>query len=314
MGEIVSAAVVGHVPTVMLAEDVRRRLDSGGRDTTLVEGYRRLKAHFEARAVDTWVVFDTHWFTTTEHVVAGAAHHRGVYTSEELPRVINELPFDYAGAPDLAEAVRKAARERGVRATNAVTPTLPRHYPTVNLVHHMRRDEKVLSVGVCQTAEPDDYLAFGEAIAAAVARTPARVALLGSGGLSHRFWPLRRLFDHQDYDPAHVVTPEARAADRYVLECWERGDHRAVCDFYPEYRRHAPEGRFAHYLMLLGALGGRACTARGERWSAYENALGTGQAHVVFDLEERHAGSRREGAGMTEQKPTVPHDAAGGAP
>ena len=285
MGEIVSAAVVGHVPTVMLAQEIRRRL-GGGEDTTLVAGYRRLRAHFEARAVDTWVIFDTHWFTTTEHVIAGAAHHRGLYTSDELPRVIHELPFDYAGAPALAEAVRSAAKERGIRVTNATTPTLPYHYPTINLVHHMRREEKVLSVGVCQTAERDDYLAFGGAIAAAVDRTPGRVALLGSGGLSHRFWPLRDLFDHQDYDPSHVVTPEARAADLHVIECWERGDHAAVCDFLPEYRRHAPEGRFAHYLMLLGAIGGPACTAQGARYSSYENALGTGQVHVLFDLEQ----------------------------
>ena len=286
MGEIVSAAVVGHVPTVMLAEDVRRRLGRSGEDTSLVDGYRRLRAHFEARAVDTWVVFDTHWFTTTEHVIAGAPHHRGLYTSDELPRVIHELPFDYAGAPALAEAVRRAAKERGIRVTNATTPTLPRHYPTINLVHHMRRDERVLSVGVCQTAELDDYLAFGEAIAAAIERTPGRMALLGSGGLSHRFWPLRELFDHQGYDPSHVITAEARAADLRVLDCWERGDHAAVCAFYPEYRAHAPEGRFAHYLMLLGAIGGPACKARGERYSAYENAVGTGQVHMLFDLEQ----------------------------
>ncbi len=294
MGEIVSAAVVGHVPTVMLAEDVRRRMSASGRDTTLVAGYRRLRAHLEARAVDTWVIFDTHWFTTTEHVVAGAAHHRGLYTSDELPRVIHELPYDYAGAPELAEALRSVAKDRRIRMTNATTPTLPRHYPTINLVHHVRRDEKVLSVGVCQTAEIDDYLALGEAIAAAVARTPGRVALIGSGGLSHRFWPLRSLPEHQDYDPSHIVTAEARAADLHVLDCWARGDHAAVCDFYPEYRRHAPEGRFAHYLMLLGAIGGRACTARGERYSAYENALGTGQVHVVFDLDSRSAAQTEE--------------------
>ena len=72
-----------------------------------------------------------------------------------------------------------------------------------------------------------------------------------------------------------------------MLECWERGDHAAVCDFYPAYCSHAPEGRFAHYLMLLGAIGGRACRVRGERYSAYENSIGTGQVHMVFDLEDR---------------------------
>ena len=74
-----------------------------------------------------------------------------------------------------------------------------------------------------------------------------------------------------------------------MLECWERGDHAAVCDFYPEYRRHGPEGRFAHYLMLLGAIGGRACKAPGKRYSAYENSIGTGQVHVVFDVGNKQA-------------------------
>ena len=222
MGEIVTAAVVGHVPTVMLDEEIRRKLGGSGEDTTLVEGFKRLKAHFEAKAVDTWVVFDTHWFTTTEHVVAGAPHHRGTYTSEELPRVIHELGFDYAGAPGLARAIREVAKEQKIRVTNATTATLPYHYPTINLVHHMHRNEKVLSVGVCQTAGMDDYLAFGRVIGDAIVRMDARVALLGSGGLSHRFWSLGELFEHQSYDPAHVITTEARAADQYVLECWEQ--------------------------------------------------------------------------------------------
>ena len=284
MGEIVTAAVVGHVPTVMLDEEIRRKLGGTGEDTTLVEGFRRLKALFAAKAVDTWVIFDTHWYTTTEHVLAGGAHHQGIYTSEELPRVIHEVPFDYAGAPQLADAIRACAKEQKIRVTNATTPTLPYHYPTINLVHHMHRDEKVLSVGVCQTAGLDDYLAFGKVIGKAIEGMDARVAVLGSGGLSHRFWSMRELFEHHSYDPAHVITHEARAADHYVLECWQRGDHAAVCDFYPEYRSHAPEGRFGHYLMLLGAMGGRDCGAKSECYSAYENSIGTGQVHVVFDV------------------------------
>ena len=282
MGEIVTAAVVGHVPTVMLDEDVRRRLGGTGEDTTLVAGFSRLKQHFESKSVNTWVIFDTHWYTTTEHVIAGAKHHRGLYTSEELPRVIHELPFDYPGAPELAQSIRAVAKEREIRVTNAITPTLPYHYPTINLVHHMHRGESVLSVGVCQTASMDDYLDFGRAIADAVKRTDARVALMGSGGLSHRFWPLGELFEHQSYDPAHLVNAKARSADEYVLSCWERGDHGAVCEFYPRYARHAPEGRFGHYLMLLGAIGGRDCRVKGECYSAYENSIGTGQVHVVF--------------------------------
>src|SRR5262245_59637550 len=101
MGKVAAAAIVAHVPTVMLTEPVRRKL-GGSEDTTLVGGFTRLRDHLSAKRVDTWVIFDTHWFTTTEHAIAGAEHHRGLYTSEELPRVIFEHPFDYAGAPELA--------------------------------------------------------------------------------------------------------------------------------------------------------------------------------------------------------------------
>ena len=293
MGEVVSAAVVGHVPTVMLDESVRRKLGGTGEDTTLVAGYQRMRRRFDEARVDTFVIVDTHWFTTTEHVIAGAAHHSGRYTSEELPRVIFEHRFDYAGAPELASSMRAVAKERGMRLTNATTPTLPYHYPTINLVHHLHRDERVLSVGVCQTAGLDEYLRFGAVIGEAIREVDARVAILGSGGMSHRFHPLDELLAHQGYHPEHVITAEARAADEKIIELWEQGDHRAVIAFYPEYRAHAPEGRFAHYLIMLGAIGGPACTARGTRYSAYENAIGTGQVHVVFDVRSfLHEGKR----------------------
>lgn len=75
----------------------------------------------------------------------------------------------------------------------------------------------------------------------------------------------------------------ARAADEAVLDALERGDHAAVIAGMPAYRAHAPEARFGHYLTMIGALGGAACAARGERMSAYESSAGTGQVHVWFD-------------------------------
>jgi len=282
VGELVGAAVVGHQPTVMLPEDQRVRL-GGGRDTTLVAGFARLRERLDAAGADTFVIVDTHWFTTFEHVLAGQEHHSGLYTSEEVPRVLCDVPFDYAGAPHLAKLVHTTAKAAGVPTTNVTTPTLPHHYATINLVHWLRRDERILSVGICQTAERDDFLAFGGVLAAAVAASDRRVAVLGSGGMSHRFWPLGRLADHLSYDPADIVSDEARAADARVLDWWRTGDHAAVIDFHDEYLGFSPEGRFGHYLVTIGAFGGRACRMRGEQLSDYENSVGTGQVHVWFE-------------------------------
>lgn len=287
MGSLVATAVVAHQPMVMVPEDVRVKLGGTGADTTLIEpGYRLLREAFSELGVNTFVILDTHWMTTTEHVIAGAHHFAGTYTSDEMPRNICDFPYDYPGAPELAAAWHRVAKERGLFTVNVTTPSLPQHYATINLVHHLRRSERVLSSGVLQTGALEDYLALGEALAEAVRRIEgARVAVLGSGGMSHQFWPLATIREHFGYDPSHVISDEARRMDARILDLWAEGDHAAVVALYPEYRRRFhPEGRFAHYLMALGAMGNTACRARGERLSAYENAVGTGQVHVLFRL------------------------------
>jgi 3,4-dihydroxyphenylacetate 2,3-dioxygenase len=290
MGDVVAAAIVAHQPLVMLPRPLRIRLGETGRDTTLVDpGYGLLRDHLADRGVDTLVIVDTHWFTTSEHVVAGADHFSGRYTSEEMPRVIDDLPYDFPGAPDLAREVVRAGRGHGQQVVNATSASLPRHYPTVNLVHHLRTGERVLSVGILQTAGPAHFLAFGRAIAEAAARTDHRVAVLGSGGMSHTFWPVDQQRGRIAFDPRHVISEAARDWDARILSHWAAGEHGKVVDLYPEYRSVHPEGLFGHYLTLLGAIGGPACRAPGRQLSDYENALGTGQVHVVFDLEQEAA-------------------------
>ena len=107
--------------------------------------------------------------------------------------------------------------------------------------------------------------------------------IYASGGLSHRFWPLSELRDRMAGDPANIISPAARAADEQRIAWLETGRHNQVITTMPEYRRHAPEGGFGHYLTLAGALGGPRCTAPARRYGEYENAIGTGQVHLWFD-------------------------------
>jgi 3,4-dihydroxyphenylacetate 2,3-dioxygenase len=283
MGQIAAAAVVSHVPTIMAPEDVRLSIGRG-QDTSLVGGFTSLRQGLDTAGVDTLVIFDTHWFSTGDHVVAGGTTYRGIFTSSELPLLLSDLPYDYPGAPELARTIQDVAKERGVHVVNATSPHLPVHYPTLNLLHYLHRGEPVLSVSVCQTAERHNFLEFGGVLHEAIRRLDIRAALLAAGGMSHRFWPMDELPAHRTFDPAHVRTPEARAMDERILDLWAHGDHATVIDVYPEYRQYDPEGFFGHYLMMIGALGGPQCTAKGTLMSAYENAAGTGQVHVWFDL------------------------------
>ena len=112
--------------------------------------------------------------------------------------------------------------------------------------------------------------------------------------MRHRFWPLSELEEHEASDPIHIRTPEARAADENCLELMKRGDYRSILATMDDYMGFAPEGRFGHHLMMVGALGGQACEARGELFSDYENATGTGQVHVWFERPEGGWTARRE--------------------
>ena len=284
MGEIVGAAVVSHVPPIVMPEALRRELNDGS-DFSLVEGLHRLRAECLDRVKpDTVVVFDTHWFTTVEHVLASHERRTGKFTSDELPRGMSQVPYEMPGDPELAHLVGSLASVRDdTRVLASDDPYLPVHYPTINLLGFLQGDERWMSVGVCQTAKPQDFLLFGNLLAQAIDLSDRRVVLLASGGLSHRFWPLMEFADHESASLDNIRTPEAREADENVIRWWEQGDHRRVIDYQPEYRRHAPEGFFGHYLMMVGAIGGSACSATGLRYSEYESAGGTGQVHMWFE-------------------------------
>ena len=164
--------------------------------------------------------------------------------------MINEYAYDYPGDPDLAAGIAAECKAAHVWAEASAHRGLPIHYGTLNIMHYYNPGpdkKRVLPISVCDTAEVEANLAFGAALARAIAASDRRVLLVASGGMSHRFWPL-------------AVIREA-----FRKEC-------------------APEGRFAHYLILAGALGAARWTAPGVQYGNYEAAIGTGQANFWFPV------------------------------
>jgi 3,4-dihydroxyphenylacetate 2,3-dioxygenase len=285
-GTVVGAGMVAHVPTMVMTEETRRELNEG-KEISLIEGIERIKVEkFDPLAADTVIVFDTHWFTTFEFVVTSHARRSGLFTSEELPRGMSQVPYDFRGDPELATLMGEAGTELGTWITPIDDPYLPIHYATTNLLPFLQNDERWISVSIPQTGETDDFLLAGEAIGRAIERSGRRVVLLASGALSHKFWPLKALRDHEPSDPSHIFTEAHRAADMQRLEWMYEGRHDRIIDTMDEFMRFTPEGRFGHYLMMVAAIGGRDCTATGTLYGEYENAVGTGQAHVWFDRPE----------------------------
>ncbi|MFI9782872.1 3,4-dihydroxyphenylacetate 2,3-dioxygenase [Kitasatospora sp. NPDC051984] len=290
MGEIVGAGLLAHVPTVVLPEEIRRELNEG-KEITLVTGLKQLREEVFGRDdYDTVVVLDSHWATTVEFVVTAQQRRAGLFTSEELPRGMCRMPYDYPGDPELAHNIGKFADKHGTWITPIDDPYLPIFYATVNLWKYLGEglpDKRWVTIGVCQTGDAEDHLRLGRALADGIAATPGRrVIVIASGALSHTFWPLRELRRHESSDPSHIFTPEARAADEQRIEWFKEGRHDQVLDTMDEFATYKPEARFAHYLMMAGALGERACTAKARQYGEYENSIGTGQVHLWFDRPE----------------------------
>ena len=87
-------------------------------------------------------------------------------------------------------------------------------------------------------------------------------------------------------DPRKFVRFGDPTYDEMMIDFLKKGDHVSAIDIVPEYRsKCSPEGFFAHYSMLVGALGGKRCKAAATQYGNYESALGTGQVMLWFPIE-----------------------------
>ena len=244
-----------HVPRLMILDEQARRDYMKDDVTTFYDALPQIRRErIEPLAPETFVVVDTHWHSTLEFILNAHERHEGIYTSDEIPWMIHEYAYDYPGDPELAAAIAEEAKARGVPAEACAHRGLPVHYGTLNPMHYYNpgpRKARVLPISVCDTAEVEPNLRFGEAIAAAAARIGRRVLLIASGGMSHRFWPLAVIRDRASADPRDINGDAQRTWDEKIMAWWKAGDHAAVLAAADEFRRTcSPEGRFAHYLAL----------------------------------------------------------------
>jgi aromatic ring-opening dioxygenase catalytic subunit (LigB family) len=99
MGEIVGAALLAHAPTIMLSQEDRYELNEG-KEISLVPGLHRFRSEvMDAIRPDTVIVLGPHWFTTVEFCVSGQEHRTGLFTSDELPRGMSQVPYDLKAIP-----------------------------------------------------------------------------------------------------------------------------------------------------------------------------------------------------------------------
>lgn len=291
MGKIVGAALASHHPGLMQCEEFRVLMGNGA-DSDLIPGYTRLRDRIKAVNPDVVVIFDTHWFTTGYHLIDGGSHYEGSYISDEMPWYLHGVPYNYRGHPELALAIEAVGRENGVRNRAICHPELGRHYASINLIKQLRlEDTPIVSISSCQNCEPKNFLESGEVIGEAIRRSNLNVLMLASGALSHKFNNIDWKPDNpRIFHESNVSRPENRESDKQAIEFFRQGRHDIILERWDsDYRQKPWEAFGAHYLQMIGAMGGRECRARGIPLSEYENARGTGNIHIWFDVDGQQA-------------------------
>lgn len=282
MGKLALAAKITHVPSMYLSEQDGPH--KGCRQAA-IDGHKEIARRMREAGVDTVVVFDTHWLVNSGYHINCAPSWEGIYTSNELPHFIKNLPFAYQGNPALGQAMAEAATAMGVHTRAHDATSLAPEYGTLVPMRYMNADQqfKVVSVSaLCTVHNLMDSVTLGRAVRQAIEQHyDGTVAILASGSLSHRFAQngVSDQFLHKVWDPF------LETVDHHVVALWKKGDWKTFCGMLPEYavKCHG-EGMMHDTAMLLGALGWDAYQGCAEIITPYFGSSGTGQINAILPV------------------------------
>lgn len=283
MGEIVLAAKMTHVPTMLMSE---QEGPIKGTRQPAIDGHREIARRAKALGADTVVICDTHWVINAGFHINANARFEGLFTSNEFPQFIQDLPYGYDGNPELGDAIAKEASDRGAYTLAHHLDSLELEYGTLVPMRFMSRehDMKVVSVAAWATVHGhDESRIVGEAIRAAVEASNSKVLLVASGSLSHKIWANK---DYSANNGTFTISSEFnRQMDLHVLEMWKNGDHATFLKMLSEYAQFCcGEGSMHDTAMLYGALGWDAYDGKCEVVTPYFPSSGTGQTNVIFPV------------------------------
>ena len=282
MGTLALAAKITHVPSMYLSE-----MDGPhkGCRTAAIDGHKEIRRRCIELGVDTLVVFDTHWLVNSGFHINNAAHFSGIYTSNELPHFIKNMPYEYQGNTELGALIATAATDAGVFTRAHSDTTLPLEYGTLVPMRYMNEDQrfKVVSISAFLTVhELLDSAKLGAALRKAVEQQySGTVAILASGSLSHRFAQngVSEQYLHK------VWSPFLQQTDASVVEMWQNGDWKVFTQMLDEYATKCHgEGNMHDTAMLLGALGWDQYRGKVEVITPYFGSSGTGQINAIFPV------------------------------
>ena len=280
MGKIVQAIKITHVPSIWMSHTIEK---FKGIRQPAIDGYAKIRQQSIDVAVDTFIIFDTHWIVNQGFHLNANAHHQGTFTSHELPHMLSNMEYDHEGDHDLAHLIADEMVQAGHKGMAHDQKYLGLEYGTLIPMHFINQGKlaRVLPVAVNQYSSIEENRLFGEILARAVEKSDRKVALLASGSLSHNFWP-----NSKSEAGINLVNGEFnQQMDKKVVAMWKNGEWKDFLGLLPDYaaKCHGEVG-MNDTALLFGALGWDQYHGTTEEFTPYFGSSGTGQISVGFSV------------------------------
>ncbi len=195
---------------------------------------------------DAILVATPHWMSATFQVQA-SARQRQMFDFSGFPRALYEVRYAPPGDPELARLAVEEGKRRHLPAETTLEHGLDHGAwaPLVPIAPGATIPVVPLSITFLP---PEDHLAWGESIGAALAKTDKRVAFVSTGSITHRL-------DRFAMDAAGEW-PEGALIEKEIVDLLLAKKYDEVAHFDPDkWQTVAPEGDLAPLFEMLGALG-----------------------------------------------------------
>lgn len=217
----------------------------GGVGKETVQALRALDVPGRIRP-DAILVATPHWISSAFYVQA-SRRPRQIYDFSDFPRKLYAVKYEPPGDPELAHLIVEEGKRRrlDVEATAEHGLDHGAWAPLLSIAPDAAIPVVPLSVTYLP---PEDHMAWGEAIATALAKTEKRVAFVSTGSITHR---LDRFEISETEAWSEGAQIEEEIVDLLLAKKYDK-----VAHFDPEkWQTVAPEGDLAPLFIMLGALG-----------------------------------------------------------
>ncbi len=242
--------------------------------------YREAARRAAGLKPDVFVVFSPHstLYLDYFHISPGREAH-GDFGDFGRPDVKVSTEYD----EELAKAIAEEAAADGLNAGFLGETHKRLDHAVMIPLRYLREfcpDVPIVRIGLSGFSSLHHYR-FGMAVTRAAERLKRRVVIIASGDLSHKLTA----------EGPYGFAEEGPVFDRRITEIFTSGDFGKLLEFSPEFCDAAAECGLRSFIMMAGALDGRAVESR---LLSYEGPFGVGYAVASFvptgNDDSRHFG------------------------